>query len=61
MKLAFPHLHFSKRQQRRKQDEETFAQASALALLRLQQCKADLQEPHPSLKDSPQLQRVGAR
>ncbi len=51
MKLPFPYFRSRKRAAKSgRQDEELFAQASELALLRLEQCMADLQKNDSSLE-----------
>ena len=51
--MNLPHLAWRKKFDKlNKQDEEVFAEASQLALLRLEQCIADLQISAPIMTDS---------
>jgi hypothetical protein len=51
--MKLPHFPSRKKVENlSKQDEEVFAEASELAVLRLEQCIADLQISVPSMRDA---------
>jgi len=51
--MKLPHFRSRKKfEKSSKQDEEVFAEASELALLRLEQCIADLRISVPTMRDA---------
>lgn len=51
--MRLPHFRSHKKFEKLdKQDEEVFAEASELALLRLEQCFADQRIPGPTMRDA---------
>jgi hypothetical protein len=56
--MKFPHFRSKNVEGLSKQDETVFAEASELALLRLEQCIADLQIWAPKRPDTPDPRTV---
>ena len=60
--MKLPHFPSLKKiEKSRRQDEKVFAEASELALLRLEQCIADLRITVPKKRNSASWQGVGKR